>query len=279
MKNENIKQNLNGIPATLLIPLWARAKHTELEHSIFIDHYSVAMMNSVDFDFKIFDKMNSVVKQMSISGVAARTFIFDKAVQNFIANYPDGVVLNIGCGLDARYFRLDNGKMSWFDLDVEETIKLRKSFFDETDRYKMISASILTKEWIDKLDIKAGRKVLIICEGTLMYFNDKEVKDFVTLISNKFPDAEFHFEAIGTALKNKVHHTVKILGYNDLAFYWAMEDYKQMENWTNNLRYSGSSQLFDVENLNWGWVGKLIKLIPILKRKMGSSIVHFNLMN
>ncbi|MFA8344281.1 MAG: class I SAM-dependent methyltransferase [Rhodothermaceae bacterium] len=279
MKNENAVKELNGIPATLLIPLWARAEHTKSPDNVVADDYAASMIRSINFDFEIFEKMNSFVKAMTISGVAARTLIFDNAVRSFMEKYPDGVVLNVGCGLDARFFRLDNGKVNWFDLDVGETIELRKSFFEQSDRYRMVNASILNKEWIDELNISAGTKVLILSEGTLMYFDEEKVKDFVSLVISKFPDAELHLEVIGEALKDKVHYTVKILGYNDLTFPWAMDDYSKMENWTENLRYSGASELFDVENLSWTWLGNLIKKIPVLRKKMGSSIVHFNVMN
>jgi len=279
MKNETITRELNGIPGTLLIPLWARATHTKTFNNIISDNYAISMMKSINFDFQIFEKMNSFVKQMTVSGIAARTLIFDKIVQKFIKKYPKGFIINVGCGLDARFFRLDNGSVNWYDIDVGETIELRKSFFEENNRYRMIKASILDKEWIDELNISAGAKVLVLSEGTLMYFDEEKVKNFLTLVSNKFPDAELHIEVIGEALKNKVHYTVKVLGYHNLAFPRAMNDYSKIENWTENLRYSGASELFDVENLSWTWSGNLIKKIPVLRKKMGSSIVHFNVMN
>lgn len=42
--------------------------------------------------------------------------------------HPDAVVISIGCGLDTRYSRLDNGTIYWYDLDLPEPIRVRKQF-------------------------------------------------------------------------------------------------------------------------------------------------------
>jgi len=124
-----MEQTLNGIPETLLIPLWAKAVETELSNPIIKDYKAVEMLEQIDYDFKKFD--DEWATQISI---AVRTEILDNTTKAFIHNNPDSVIVNIGCGLDNRYSRLDNGKIHWYDLDLPESIKLRKQFFKETDR-------------------------------------------------------------------------------------------------------------------------------------------------
>ncbi|HBZ19782.1 MAG TPA: hypothetical protein DEO60_01525 [Bacteroidales bacterium] len=43
-------------------------------------------------------------------------------------------IKNIGCGLDTRFERIDNGKLKWFDIDFPEVIKLRGRFMNENSR-------------------------------------------------------------------------------------------------------------------------------------------------
>jgi len=47
---------------------------------------------------------------------------FDRFARNFLDKNPTATVVYIGCGLDARFQRLDNGKVRWFDLDLPDVI-------------------------------------------------------------------------------------------------------------------------------------------------------------
>jgi len=38
------------------------------------------------------------------------------------------VIVNIGCGLDSRFLRIDNGSVIFYDLDLPELIDLKKRF-------------------------------------------------------------------------------------------------------------------------------------------------------
>ncbi len=116
-------QNLEGVPETLLIPLWARAVESKQENPIIIDDLSIEMIEKIEYDFSKFDKA-----WMSQTGVVIRTELLDKATDAFICRNPDAVIINIGCGLDTRFFRVDNGRINWYDLDLPEVIKLGNNF-------------------------------------------------------------------------------------------------------------------------------------------------------
>src|SRR6185437_1910941 len=44
--------------------------------------------------------------------------------------------------------RVDNGQVHWFDLDLPDTIELRRSFFADTGRRRMVAASVLDEDWL-----------------------------------------------------------------------------------------------------------------------------------
>jgi O-methyltransferase involved in polyketide biosynthesis len=50
--------------------------------------------------------------------------------------------------LNTRFERVDNGEVRWFDLDLPDSMTLRKQFFKETERRKFITGSALEKDWI-----------------------------------------------------------------------------------------------------------------------------------
>jgi O-methyltransferase involved in polyketide biosynthesis len=51
---------------------------------------------------------------------------FDRRTQAFLARVPAAVVVHIGCGLDTRFERVDNGQVEWYGLDLPEVIELRR---------------------------------------------------------------------------------------------------------------------------------------------------------
>ena len=95
---------LAGVSETLLIPLWARAAETRGPDPIIQDLMAVGIVEKIDYDF---DKFNSAWK--SRVGVSIRTMILDRAVEKFITRRPGARIINIGAGLDTRFFRVDNG--------------------------------------------------------------------------------------------------------------------------------------------------------------------------
>ena len=99
-------KNLNGIPETLLIPLGARAVEIKQSNPIIKDYKAIEIMGLIEYDFNKFE--DEWATQLS---VAVRTEILDNATNEFMNKFPDAVIINIGCCLDTRFSRIDNGKI------------------------------------------------------------------------------------------------------------------------------------------------------------------------
>ena len=136
---------------------------TQKPDGIIKDPKAVELVNQIDYDFSKYDDA-----QGTIMGVAVRTEILDEYVSNFIQEHPQAVIVNIGAGLDTRFIRLDNGRIMWYELDLQPVLTLRHFFFEDTERYRMIGASALDFRWMKK--IARREHTLFIIEGLLMYF-------------------------------------------------------------------------------------------------------------
>lgn len=44
--------------------------------------------------------------------IALRARRYDAYTRDFWAQHPEGIVVNVGCGLDARFHRVENGRFS-----------------------------------------------------------------------------------------------------------------------------------------------------------------------
>lgn len=74
------------------------------------------------------------------NGVIARTLVFDELVEDFIDRNPDCTIVNIARGLDTRFYRMDNGKLRWYNLDLPETIA-RDQIYQNQEGYQQSGCS------------------------------------------------------------------------------------------------------------------------------------------
>ncbi|UTI85993.1 class I SAM-dependent methyltransferase [Mammaliicoccus sciuri] len=176
---------LKGIPESMLIPLAAKARETLSDMPIIDDPLSVKIIKEINNSV-----LDTYVDWLSQLGISIRTEILDEIVINFInhANHP--FIINIGCGLDTRLSRLKLNNIPWIDIDVPESINLRKRFFNETYFYKMINKSMFDYTWIDdvkrNVHFKEDSDILIIFEGVLMYFEKLEIEALYKAIARSF---------------------------------------------------------------------------------------------
>lgn len=127
------KIEMTGVPETMIQTLYARAMESEREGHLIYDKKAMEIVKEMDYDFT-----KAKEDAMMRNGVVARTIVLDELVQNYVTAHPNAVVINIACGLDTRFYRVDNGKLRWFNLDLPVTIEVRKKFLEETGRVSVL---------------------------------------------------------------------------------------------------------------------------------------------
>ena len=134
---------LGAVQQTLFIPLAARARETGRRRPLLRDPKAVEMVGSIDFDEAVYGRGWGAGFVTVL-----RTLILDWWVRQFLAEHPAGTVIELGTGLNTRFERTDNGTAHWIDLDLPDTIELRRNFFADTGRRRMIAASVLDEDWL-----------------------------------------------------------------------------------------------------------------------------------
>ncbi len=268
---EKLSHGLEGVPETLLVPLWARAIELNRSNPIVKDYKAVEIMDQINYDFsKLDEDDNNWPTQVS---VVVRTELLDKAVKIFMDNNPEGIIINIGCGLDTRFYRLNNGTVHWYDLDLPKPMAIRRHFFTETDRYKMIAKSVFDYSWINM--IKVDNPILIIIEGVLMYFTDEEVLKLMDKLVTSFKSAEMLIEIT-------TPHVVKQSKENDLinkqyqinaTLKWGVKNGRELEKINNKIKFIEEWHYFDFHRDRWKTI-RWLSYIPIFKNRYGNRIVH-----
>ncbi len=217
---ENIEIKLNDVQTTLLLPLWGRAVETKKINPLLVDKSASEIIGKLNYDFSTFAENIHPITQFEW---VARSIHIDLTIKEFLNRYPKATILNIGCGLDTTFERVDNGRMYWYDLDLPEVIELRKKFILEEGRRKFISQSFLDDSWFGELHIEEN--ILFIAAGVMYYFSEAEIKGIFNKISSCFPGSEFVFDAASSfGVKVANQKVIRNSGLNERAFLkWGLE--------------------------------------------------------
>lgn len=209
---------LRDVQETALIPLAIRANETKRKNARICDEKAVEIIDTLGIDTKDLDKF------FSHEGVVARTILFDKALKKLLSKYPNAVCVNIGCGLDNRFSRVDNGKIEWFNVDLRESIEVRKKVYKETEREHMVAGNILEMDWIEK--IPKANITIIIAEGLFMYFSKEQVKTILNHLTDSFSRAFLLVELMHPKMmKEDMHDTIK---HTDVKFGWGTKSGEEL---------------------------------------------------
>lgn len=204
-----VKDPLAGVERTLLMPLWGRAKLTQEGNPLLEDPWAVEVVERLGYDFGDID---AVIPRVGHLVTALRARIIDDLIMVWLRQHPDGAVVDLGCGLDTAFWRVDNGRLRWYGIDLPEVIALRRELLPESTRSVCIAASLFDTAWFDQL--KVNTDVLFTCAGVLEYFSPAEVIRLLVKLASGFPGAEIIFNVTSRNIVNAffTHRSVKRMG-------------------------------------------------------------------
>lgn len=193
--------SLQGVPETLLWPLWNRAAEQKRGDRLIDDPFSADLVDRIDYDFEAsFGKPNV--------SHAIRARVIDDALKLWLEKNPEGTVISLGEGLDSQFWRVDNGSMRWISVDVAESIEVRKRLLPAEERMEAIVSSALDDLWLKK--VPQGSKAFIVMAGLLMYFREEEVRELLYRIVGHFRESLAMFDVIPVWFSRKSLKGVKI---------------------------------------------------------------------
>lgn len=257
MSNEKIKPVLNGTAETMLQCFYARAMHSRNPKNKFHDAKAEELVERLDYDF------SNAKKDTAMSGgIVARSVVFDELVGDFISKNPDCTVVNIACGLDTRVYRMDNGRLTWYNLDLPETIEVRDSVYQESGRISTIACSVLDPAWAEQVKVRG--KMLFIIEGLTMYMSAEDVKTMLGIIRDNFDNAYVCMETLCPwfVKKEGIEKSIKATG---ATFTWGANCFDDLKGIADGFKKVKDDNIVrGMPTLNP--VYKLVTWMPIVKR-------------
>jgi O-methyltransferase involved in polyketide biosynthesis len=210
---------LGSVQQTLFFPLVARARETESRRPLLSDPKAVELVREIDFDLATF---KSPMRFM----VVIRTMILDWWIAQFLAEHPGGTVVELGTGLNTRFERTDNGSVHWIDLDLPDTIELRRRFFADSGRRRMLAASLTDEGWLPEVEQLPG-PYFFVSDGVLVYLDEDAVTSALARIAAKFPGSRLAFDTYPRATFKFEH---KMAAKRGLALWqWPCDDPRTLE--------------------------------------------------
>lgn len=215
---------------------------------------------------------------MSQLAWVARSVHIDRTIREFLKRDPAAIVVNLGCGLDTTFERVDNGTLSWYDLDLPDVIELRNRYIEQGPRRKFIACSILDETWMDCLH--GAGSILFIAAGVLYYFERDDVKTVLRRMANRFPGSQLCFDAcsprgLKVANKRVIHDTAMD---ESARLKWALSKATDLKKWDRRITILAEYRIFQglksgvSSKEKWGmFLSDALRIMSMVHLRLGAE--------
>ena len=100
-----MKKRLGVVEDTLYVPMLGRIYAGENCRDILYDKKALELKDKLPEGLI----ENDTQTQYTYLASASRSANMDRYIRNFIQRKPDGIIVQLGCGLETTYYRNDNG--------------------------------------------------------------------------------------------------------------------------------------------------------------------------
>jgi O-methyltransferase involved in polyketide biosynthesis len=259
---------LSSLEKTSVVPLWHRAQASKAHPELLNDVKAIELVNHLDYDFSIFEQRFTVEDSFRS---AARARQFDDKLRAYISTHPDASIMNLGAGLDTAFYRVDNGSIEWYDLDLPNVIALRKQLLPETDRVKYIAKSLFDMSWCADID-HTDNGIFIVAKGILWFFEEAEIKSFFSSLADALPGAELICEACSTLGASIVNDSLKSVDM-DVEVKWELGDARVITQWDGRLKLIDQTPAYLIPR-DPAWGEQTLENIDASDLTNALSIVH-----
>ena len=196
--------DLSQVSRTAILLLICRAIEAEKNKTLFNDPMAVLCLERLMSIASEEDKRWILREKRMYEGIherdakagARKGKVFDNAANRFIADNPKCTVINLACGFDTRFWRIENEKCKYIELDLPEVITLKKEILKDHLGYELISCSVLDTSWIDKVTSSGNTGFLLLAEGLFMWLPKQDATRLLQEIAARFDLSQLVLEMV-----------------------------------------------------------------------------------
>ena len=272
MKKYHIEKNT--VQETLIIPLYGRKICADRYPDMLNDGEAQRICEMLDYDFSEKGKlMETKAGLFGALEAAQRYYDLGCEVEDYLKTHPDAAVVNLGCGLDTTFTRVDNGRCTGYNLDLPDVIEIRNELLPAGEREYNIACDLNDLTWFDKIDFDESRGAVFFAAGVFYYFKTEQLKAIFDAMAKHFKGGRLVFDSCNKAGAKMMTKTwLKEVGITDVGAYFSSSDAAaELADWSSDFEsvttksymngYRKIDRRFGVFNrLMAGMCDRLIKL-------------------
>ena len=266
---------LGGVSETALIPLWGRVQAGLVDDCAVVDDSGSRLLCELDYDFSHLKDFSAKPSGRLLTlALESRTRECDWQIRSFLLGHEHGTVVNVGAGLDDPFERVDNGMATWYDIDSEEIVDLRRRAMGSahSPRVHEIIGSVLDPDVLAKIPA-SPEGVLFVIQGVLMYFDQAEVALLISSISKRFGcegvSVQMVFDSLSTTGGRFAAGAIARSGMQDAQIRWTLSDPRSLERMPALPRLAESYPMFSKTYICPAW-GRGLCMAARLSDRVGA---------
>ena len=218
-------QKLGVVEDTLFVPMLGRIYASEHCPQILYDKKALELKNKLPSDLIEQNKQN----QYTLLASASRSANMDRFIQSFLERRPNGVIVQLGCGLETTYYRCDNRRTRWYAVDLPHVIDYRRELLPELERETYLAGDAFSEDWIRQVRTEfPDAPILVTAGGLFHYFEENKVISLLRMIGQS-GNMEVVFDTVNkkgmTMMKKKY---MKQVGHADAQMFFYVDAAKEL---------------------------------------------------
>ena len=210
----------NAVENTLFIPMLGRIYASEHFQNILYDEKALSLKDVLP---KSLAETGSQ-SQYTLLASASRSANMDRYIRDFLRRKPDGVIAELGCGLETTFYRNDDGHTHWYAVDLPDVMEYRKTLLPEPERQAYFAGDAFSDGWIRQIRIDApDAPVLVTAGGLFHYFEEEKVVALLRMLQS-FGNMELVFDSVnkrGMDMMRKKY--MKQMGHADARMFFYVD--------------------------------------------------------
>lgn len=269
---------LSAVSTTALLTLFGRAQQSRSARPLLRDRHAEDLADQLTP--LLAEAKHPLVRQLAKGRLppgldrflALRARHFDARARDFVERHPAGLVVNLACGFDTRFARLDDGRVRVVDVDLPPVIALKRTLVEESDRYRFLGRSVLEPGLEEALPFD-GRPIIFLAEGLFMYLREEQVRHLVRELDASFPGGELVAELFNgrwlagpMGAVTRLRMRVALRDEGTVAFRYGPRDARELEAFGPGVRFMDEWSIADEADA--GFAYRLMRYVDALRRSL-----------
>jgi O-methyltransferase involved in polyketide biosynthesis len=244
--------NLSALSQTAILALLCRVIESEKKNPVFNDPMAVLCLERL-MSVSSEEEKNRIMKWRKMyagrnardaraRALTARTF--DSIAGLFISSSPGCTVINLGCGLDTRFWRIETAQCKYAELDLPGVIELKREILRDHLDYELISCSVLDTSWIEKVTSNGNSSFLLLAEALFYYLPKQEATRLLQVIARRFDRSQLVLDMAPERYtkglwKRFIQVNSKVWGI-DVSFLFGINSPRDIESYGSGFKVIGA---------------------------------------